>query len=603
MITLKKLQWSNLFSYGADNCIDFSAEPITQLVGLNGHGKSSIPLILEEVLYNKNSKGIKKGDVVNRNLDTNKYNIYLEFSVFEDEYTITLNRTGATQKVKLTKNGNDISSHTATSTFSTIESLIGMDFKTFSQIEYQNSHSSLQFLTATDTARKNFLIELLSLDKYVKIFEAVKKLHKDALDKLIDVKARVESVESWIAKNSKLSTSVPLGIFEVPELDETIQPRITEISNTIRSIDSINQRITKNNEYKRILASLDKTKLSCKDTPVDADVPQQEYNRLTIEKKHASAKLSKYSGVHEGECPTCLQQIDMSVITKLKNEANSELSEVTAQLNKLSQQLAEAKEVNRRVAEHRQLVEQFEKYSNLVDESLPTMLEDKVALSKQLTDLTGQLNQMRSDIDAVKASNQKALIHNAKLETISEQLDTFIKDKEALTVTMGEVEKSLGLLEVLKKAFSTNGLLAYKIENSVKDLEQLTNDYLAELSDGRFQLEFSLQNDKLNIVIIDNGASIDIAALSAGELARVTTSTLLAIRKLMSSLSKCRINLLFLDEVIDVLDAHGKERLIEVLLKEDYLNTFIISHGYSHPLINKISVVKENGISRLDYGS
>ena len=66
MIIFKELRWSNAFSYGANNRISFNQDQITQLVGKNGHGKSSIALILEEVLYNKNSKNIKKSDILNR---------------------------------------------------------------------------------------------------------------------------------------------------------------------------------------------------------------------------------------------------------------------------------------------------------------------------------------------------------------------------------------------------------------------------------------------------------------------------------------------------------------------------------------------------------
>jgi DNA repair exonuclease SbcCD ATPase subunit len=156
-------------------------------------------------------------------------------------------------------------------------------------------------------------------------------------------------------------------------------------------------------------------------------------------------------------------------------------------------------------------------------------------------------------------------------------------------------------LEVLKKSFSTNGLVAYKIENLVKDLEELTNEYLAELSDGRFTIEFSVSSDKLNVIITDNGNTIDILALSSGELARVNTATLLALRKLMNSISKSRINVLFLDEVISVLDEQGKEKLVEVLLNEE-LNTFIVSHGWTHPLLNKLEIVKDNEISRIEHG-
>ncbi|HCD67471.1 MAG TPA: hypothetical protein DEQ56_03250, partial [Bacteroidetes bacterium] len=155
-------------------------------------------------------------------------------------------------------------------------------------------------------------------------------------------------------------------------------------------------------------------------------------------------------------------------------------------------------------------------------------------------------------------------------------------------------------LEVLKKSFSTNGLLAYKIENLVKELEELTNYYLAELSDGRFTLEFVVTNDKLNVQITDNGNIVDILALSSGELARVNTATLIAIRKLMSSISKSRINILFLDEVIAVLDDAGREKLVEVLLQED-LNTYVVSHGWTHPLLDKVEVVKSGNISKLEH--
>ena len=135
-----------------------------------------------------------------------------------------------------------------------------------------------------------------------------------------------------------------------------------------------------------------------------------------------------------------------------------------------------------------------------------------------------------------------------------------------------ELEKNsakLANLEVLKRAFSTSGLIAYKIENLVKDLEGLTNDYLAELSDGRFSLGFVVTNDKLNVEITDNSKIVDILALSSGELARVNTYKLLAIRKLKIRISSSRINSLLLDEVIAVLDDQGREKVVEILLGED----------------------------------
>ena len=141
MITLKKLTWNNCFSYADDNMLQLDDSSVTQLVGTNGTGKSSIPLILEEVLFNKNSKGIKKADIPNRHIN-NGYDISISFAVEDDEYEIDVVRR-ANIKVKLFKNGKDISSHTATNTYKSVEQILGIDFKTFSQIVYQNTNASL----------------------------------------------------------------------------------------------------------------------------------------------------------------------------------------------------------------------------------------------------------------------------------------------------------------------------------------------------------------------------------------------------------------------------------------------------------------------------
>jgi DNA repair exonuclease SbcCD ATPase subunit len=68
----------------------------------------------------------------------------------------------------------------------------------------------------------------------------------------------------------------------------------------------------------------------------------------------------------------------------------------------------------------------------------------------------------------------------------------------------------------------------------------------------------------------------------------------------MQTLSSSRINLLILDETVETLDTDGKEKLVEVLLQEEHLNTFLVSHGFSHPLLEKINVVKRNNISQIE---
>jgi len=196
MIILKTLKWGDCFSYGADNEIQLNKDTLTQIIGTNGTGKSSIPLILEEVLYNKNSKGVKKASIPHRVLKRG-YWINLTFSKDRNEYEINLVRKGSI-KVKLLENGTDISSHTAPGTFKTIQGLMDRDFKTFSQLIYQNTSASLQFLTATDTVRKKFLIDLFNLDEYTRLSEVFKAASKSVSTKMTALEANIATIEKWL---------------------------------------------------------------------------------------------------------------------------------------------------------------------------------------------------------------------------------------------------------------------------------------------------------------------------------------------------------------------------------------------------------------------
>ncbi len=155
-IVLNTLKFSNMFSYGEqENIIKFNKDKITQLTAPNGSGKSSIALILQEVLFNKNIKGIKKADLLNRWTKSKNWWAELEFSIDRENFCITVERTGIKSNVKFIQQFNsdilDISEHKILDTYKTIQELIGLDFNIFSQLTYQSSIDLLEFLKATDT--------------------------------------------------------------------------------------------------------------------------------------------------------------------------------------------------------------------------------------------------------------------------------------------------------------------------------------------------------------------------------------------------------------------------------------------------------------------
>ena len=597
MITLKKLKWNNCFSYGEDNILDLNDSTVTQLVGTNGAGKSSIPLILEEVLFNKNSKGIKKADIANR-INNKGYDISLDFDVNGDQYKIEVNRR-ASIKCKLFKNDEDISSHTATNTYKTVEEVLGLDFKTFTQIVYQNTNTSLQFLTATDTNRKKFLIDLLQLEKYVDYFEIFKEKSRVLSGEVSHIQGKLDTIIKWLDDNN-LEAPTILPKLDLPKISENDLEQLSSLQLEFKNISEINRKINQNNFYKTELAAIDLSKYKNEGNHLLESRQNYDKDLEELGKWQSVYNSEVFEGTSEDICPTCGQEVDQDLLDEIYQREEEKHNQAFFHIKKIQDTIRHKKKVNEQIEEKQKEERRWKELFNSIDQTLPAEIKDADELQAKIEMLAEKIDNEQKDLEYIISENESRERHNTRLQVIQEQIGEFKEELKTHENKLEEVKDMLGSIDILKKAFSTNGLLAYKIENLVKDLEELTNEYLAELSDGRFNLQFVVLNDKLNVEIDDNGKAVEILALSAGELARVNTSTLLAIRKLMSSISKSRINVLFLDEVTNVLDEVGKEKMVEILLGEENLNTYIVSHGWTHPLLSKIEVIKENEISRLD---
>jgi len=596
MITLQTLRWDNCFSYGSENELRLDDNTVTQIIGTNGMGKSSIPLIIEEVLFNKNSKGIKKADIPNRYVNDG-YTIYLSFTKDDDRYEVTTVRK-ANIKVTLTKNGEDISSHTATNTYKTLQEVIGIDFKTFSQLVYQNTNASLQFLTATDANRKKFLIDLLHLEKYVDLFDVFKEAARSVAVQTAAVSSKLATIEKWLQDN-KLSDTNTLPLLDLDIDTSEDEKTLRSLTIELQNIAEKNKKISSNNQYKALIQAIDIASIQSQSlSHIDYDPLVYEHGELKAVATGAQRTLARLEKMKD-QCPTCDQPIDISVEKAMIEEEHEKLKASKERLDELAEEIERIKENNTQFAANERDQSDWENLYRSIDNTLQSTPVDRGQLDSSISSVQDRLQRSKDEVARISAENEKRTKRNTRIQVVQEQSDAFTAQLEECQAELGIQSKLESNLEVLKKSFSTNGLLAYKIENLVGELEELANEYLAELSDGRFTLEFVVSNDKLNVQITDNGNIVDILALSSGELARVNTATLIAIRKLMSSISKSRINVLFLDEVIGVLDDVGREKLVEVLLGEE-LNTYVVSHGWTHPLLEKIEVVKNGNVSGLE---
>jgi len=466
---------------------------------------------------------------------------------------------------------------------------------------YQHPNSSLQFLVATDTNRKKFLIDLLHLEEYVKLFDVFKEAARLSFNRKNSIESKIATVEKWLNDNKLSDTTIlPLLNFEIETEDE--EKELRSLTVEFENISEKNKKISQNNKYIEILKSIDineanKINVGKKES---YDSLQSEGGKLKSEITAAKSFLSKIEKLGD-HCPTCEQDINAEFKQGLIDKELDKINEATNKLkDEIIPEIERIKANNTLYDKKISIENNWQDVYKSIDKSLQTSLVDRDALETRIEELRSELRKKKAEVTTITKENEERTKHNTRLQVILEQTEKFEKDLSDSQESL-EQEETLNInLEILKKAFSTNGLIAYKIENLVKELETLVNTYLAELSDGRFTLEFIVQNDKLNVQITDNGIIVDILALSSGELARVNTSTLIAIRKLMSSISKSRLNILFLDEVTNVLDEPGREKLVEVLLAEENLNTYIVSHGWTHPLLEKIEIVRKNNISCLE---
>jgi DNA repair exonuclease SbcCD ATPase subunit len=604
-IILKNLQFSNMFSYGDVNSLDLNKSRITQLTAPNGSGKSSISTIIQEILFNKNVKGIKKTDILNRWSKSKTWGASLSFTADSIEYEVIIKRVGAQTKVQLIENGKDISEHKVLDTYKKISDIIGSNFEVFSQLTYQSSTDLLDFLKATDTNRKKFLINLFNLEKYIDIGEKIKAKSSELDKEVSGTQGELKSIEDFLN-----NTNIPNKIEEmlVPSADEATTVRVSDITREIANINDTCKKIDKNNMYVQERDGL-QFELGIKD-PMPFEF-MGEYQTLKMDlvmlnKEIANLEKELVNIKINDKCNACGQTIDTTHIVVIKEDLQLKIaSSKITQIEMLDKARSWSKEIEtiqeNRLAfvSNQEKINRFEQLTQLIDTTIPKEFPNVTELQNELRNLQAIASTNNKEINEAIDNNKRVSAHNAKVDALIEQKNEFtIRQTSVKNDILSKSDQSVSL-NILKKAFSTSGIVAFKLENLTKELEVTINYYLSLLSDGQFQVEFALDKEKLNITVINNGVSTPIETVSGGEFSRIQTSVLLAIRSLLSKLGGSSINLLFLDEITGVLDEEGKEKLVEVLQKEHDLNVFLISHDFTHPLIDKISIIKNNNISSI----
>lgn len=631
-----------LLEAGADGFLSYDKLVISlakvhmqQLVGVNGVGKTNLVTVLTEALYGKNIRGYTKGELFNRNNGATVFTIWVKFQDYlGDIYLAKTVRKKTTADVTLTKNGQDITSHTSKGTFENIAKIIGLDYDLFIQYIYQSSKFSTEFLTATPAARKEFLSSMLKLDEINIEIEKITSYNKDVVRRADQLEASIATGKAALVnyKIADLPEDTTKEICEAKKLE--IQTSIASTNVFLNESSILQQRRGKLESE----ISIQRKKLNDIVEPIppkmqqltEVNFDEQEYVRIQKElsviladREKLSIKLqsnirstnTKKSKVLPDACDKCGHAIDNSKAIEIRDtelaKLYSEASALQSDINEVNVVIKNLELENAIHAGKKVTHENNKRIQNNYVQALETYKQNTASISARknvlielIDSLDNELLEFPNVSNTVITEAKEALVnHKAHLAILDANIQAFAT-YEAVMKLRVPIEQRLAKEEVeyisLKDEVSTGKtlldsmklVLSKTIESGIKMLEKKTNYYLRKFGSEHF-IRFASEDSKVKVSVMNEGNEVNYYTLSTGQAARVSIATLFAMRDILNTANNNGVNLLILDEVVGTLDTDGKEQLIEILEELKDNNILLVSHDWSSPLLQKMNVYKD----------
>jgi exonuclease SbcC len=178
--------------------------------------------------------------------------------------------------------------------------------------------------------------------------------------------------------------------------------------------------------------------------------------------------------------------------------------------------------------------------------------------------------------EEVRLQHQAMLTARDRLSRTQQKLDSLDAQEERrdmLADALKALQHESGLLTELRGAFGKNGVPAMIIESAIPELEDLANDLLRRMTDGRMALRLITQKDKvtggvaetLDIEIADELGTRNYEMYSGGEAFRINFALRVALSKLLARRAGAQLRTLFIDEGFGTQDESGRAKLIEAI--------------------------------------
>lgn len=219
------------------------------------------------------------------------------------------------------------------------------------------------------------------------------------------------------------------------------------------------------------------------------------------------------------------------------------------------------------------------------DEAHLGALADEIkALAETLTHESENRQALDNCRGEAQRLRESIAINNQELNAIAAGRES----KSRLHEKLADLEAQISLTSELRTAFGKQGAPAMIIETILPELKSQANDLLARMTDGRMNLRFHSQRERidgnldetLDIVIADELGARPYELYSGGEAFRINFAIRIALSKLLARRAGAQLRALFIDEGFGSQDEAGRAKMLDAIkaVKSDFDLILVITH-------------------------
>lgn len=566
MIIFEKVRYQNFLATGNVPIeIRLNTHTATLIVGRNGAGKSTMTEAVCFALFGRSLRNINKPALINA---INKRDMLVELWFRIGEHTYQVRRGMKPTVFEIYQDGVLLPQPAALADYQTqLETLLGLNYKSFMQIVVLGSASYVPFMRLTPAARREIVEDLLDIE----IFSYMSGLAKDELTQVKQQSDQLQQQKTLLDEQRRMAESFTAQTEETRAT--TLAQLDTKIATTTAMITAL------------------QTEIATLQAEIDAYAPVQtecnaaqdkclEYRRTLQAIEGRTKKLIKERAFYEthDDCPTCAQTLasefkteKFDQIDKRLSEAHKAIVQCTTLIDKYTQRITEYDAQLAVMATYER--EQQTKAAQLpVHQRHLRQLHGERTAHERAVDTTAPVVDME-DLSRRIAETQQTLMDVAKRRSILDTAATLLKD---------------------------SGIKARLIKHYLPIINKQINTYLTAMD---FPIHFFLDEQFQEHMQSLHRDDFSYDSFSEGEKKRIDLALLLTWRAVARLKNSAACNLLVLDEVFDSsLDLSGTEEFLKIIQSLENANIFVISHK-TDTLIDKFPYVltfaKERGFSTL----